>query len=272
MRAKIPNLTGRTFSRLTALRIADRRSADGRLMYECSCSCGALVVVVGKRLWSGDAKSCGCIHAEGLNRRHGYSHTPLHDCWIGMRKRCRNPKSNSYKNYGARGIRVCERWERFENFLQDMGPSFREGLALDRINNDGNYEPGNCRWATLSQNARNKRNTKIITIHGVRKPLASFAEEHGINRYTLLSRVTNEWSESDLLLPVNQAAPRMRRGERHHRAKLSMEDVRDCRRRHSDGVSCRALAKEFGVDPSTMHSAVRGKTWACATPSPESAG
>lgn len=122
--------------------------------FNCKCKCGAIKVIPLCNLLSGKSKSCILCG----NRTHGLSTHPLYATWAGMKNRCLNPKDPGYKNYGGRNIKICKRWENsFENFLADMGDKPNSSLSIDRINNDGNYEPGNCRWATGEQQASNKR-------------------------------------------------------------------------------------------------------------------
>lgn len=122
--------------------------------------------------------------------RHGMAYTPIYHTWVGMRQRCRDENTPAYKNYGGRGIRVCDRWLVFENFMEDMGLPQR-GYELDRINNDGDYEPGNCRWVPRAVNSRNKRTSSIVEFNGERKCLSDWAVQLGMSRAALRWRIVN---------------------------------------------------------------------------------
>lgn len=125
--------------------------------YRCRCHCGKEFTVSGDKLKRGHTKSCGCI-SDGL--KHGLVGTSEYGIWAAMKRRCMNKNSAAYKDYGGRGVVVCERWMHFQNFYADMGmrPSVKH--SIDRINNDGNYEPNNCRWTTMDVQARNRRKRK----------------------------------------------------------------------------------------------------------------
>jgi hypothetical protein len=160
------DLTGMKFGRWTVLALHPQRVRNGRAirtLWRCICDCGRARLVFATNLRRGLSTSCGCRIPETIiarSTKHSQArrlkHTRVYDCWVGMRQRCYNPNNNSYADYGGRGITVCERWHRFANFFADMGHPPR-GKSLDRINVNGNYEPGNCRWASVFEQARNKR-------------------------------------------------------------------------------------------------------------------
>lgn len=156
------DLAGRTFGRLTIVRVVGI-GKYGHTQWLCKCACGNKVIVSGSSINAGATKSCGCLQkemAKKANLIHGMHRTPTHDSWGNMKDRCNNPKNKRYKDWGGRGIKVCEMWNKFTNFLVDMGEK-PEGLTIDRIDNDGNYEPGNCRWATRKEQSRNGSRTKL---------------------------------------------------------------------------------------------------------------
>jgi len=168
MGTPVANMAGMKFGRLSALFRCP--GAGGRARWMCECDCGARLSVIGQNLRKGITKSCGCLARETASRNaiarntvHGHNtvatKSPEWNSWTAMHKRCRNPRHVSYAGYGGRGITVCARWQEFANFLADMGPR-PHGRTLDRIDVNGNYEPGNCRWATLSEQQRNRRDSR----------------------------------------------------------------------------------------------------------------
>lgn len=194
------DITNRRFQRLVALGPVDVRATYVRWL--CQCDCGTQIILSMQNLTSGSAKSCGCYKRERAreatslrNRTHGMSETTEYEIWCSMLKRCSDPSSKIFSYYGGRGITVCERWQKFENFFSDMGhrPSLEH--SIDRYpNNDGNYELGNVRWATRKEQGRNKRNNRIVKAFGREEPLVSFIGMEDRKRYfRVLHRLNSGW-------------------------------------------------------------------------------
>lgn len=183
------DISGQRFKRLLVLNQAGT-DKEGKAVWNCICDCGKPVVVMGRYLRRGLTTSCGCLGRENcLKSRttHGFTAGDFsrnrpreYQTWCGMTERCENPKSKAFKSYGGRGIKICERWRNsFENFFSDMGPC-PEKFSIDRINNDGNYEPKNCRWASVHQQTRNRRSTINVTLFGKTQCLTDWANELGV--------------------------------------------------------------------------------------------
>lgn len=156
------------------------RSADGHRLWLCACDCGTECTRQTNNLRSAGYKSCGCAQRE-LRSKHGMRNSPEYTSWQAMKARCRNPTDKDYPRYGGRGISICHEWvDSFEAFFADMGrrPS---GMTLERIDTNGNYEPGNCEWATPTEQARNRRRSVYVQWKGRRAHLADVAEELGIS-------------------------------------------------------------------------------------------
>ena len=179
-----PIAPGDRFGSLVA--VAQERNAAGKLRWRCACDCGKESSVRACDLNDGNSASCGCMIGGGHRGLivHGKTQTKAFMVWVNMRKRCYVESNAAYPHYGGRGIRVCERWHDFANFYADMGEP-AEGMTLDRIDTDGNYEPANCRWATRVEQTRNQRNT--LKWNGV--PLAEVAETTGFHYDTLYYRL-----------------------------------------------------------------------------------
>jgi hypothetical protein len=182
----IIDITGRVFSRLTVLSSAGQ-DKNHNSMWNCICTCGTQIVVQGNRLQRNHTRSCGCLLFDKNRDRlttHGATRndtsSPTYNTWVNMHQRCSNPNLPKWKNYGGRGITVCERWQDFAYFLADMGEK-PEGKTIERVDNDAGYYPGNCVWADNRTQSRNKQDTIFITINGERRPLVAVCEEYGVS-------------------------------------------------------------------------------------------
>lgn len=192
-------MIGETFGRLTVIAILDnalsKRGNPIRQPVLCRCSCGFEGAFDFRNVCLGKSKSCGCLSAEMAKARFSKTKkntdSPVYESWAGMKGRCLNPKDFYYHRYGGRGIKVCQRWMAFSLFEEDMLPSWFSGATLERVENNGDYEPGNCKWATMKEQANNRCTSKFVTFNGKTMTVANWAVELGIN-YGLLSGRLNK--------------------------------------------------------------------------------
>lgn len=203
MRPTIDLNKGDVFGRLTVLGMK-RRETTGHRYWECRCLCGKIVRASSWDLRSGSVQSCGCQKRDKSIERcttHGGCRTSEYSSWSNMISRCECKNSPYYKHYGGRGIVICKRWRKsFAAFLEDMGPKPSPKHELDRYpNNDGNYEPKNCRWATRKEQLRNMRITNMATVDGQTKSVAEWSEISGVNRKTITSRIQKGWTAKDAI-------------------------------------------------------------------------
>ena len=190
------DLTGQKFSRLTVLSFVGsvKQGKQKRIMWLCKCDCGNETIVQAGNLVSANVQSCGCLKKEMRGEKnsyfkHGYTKTPTYSVWLNMKNRCYNQSLKDYKNYGERGIKVCDSWkENFINFLADMGRK-PEKLMLERVDNSKGYSPDNCRWASRKEQNRNKRTNRRIEFKGEIKCLNDWAKEFKVNRVTLYRKL-----------------------------------------------------------------------------------
>ena len=202
---RIIDSTGLVYNRLTALYPVvslPENPKRRRVKWMCECECGNMTMVDSTALRTGTVRSCGCLKTEMWNKartKHGKHGTPEYSAWLGLRKRCNNPNGTKYQNYGGRGIVVCERWDSFENFLSDMGERPSAKHSVDRIDNDGNYCPENCRWATMKEQSRNKTTTRLIEFDGRSMCAVDWGDYLGIRHATITQRLHRGWSVEDTL-------------------------------------------------------------------------
>jgi hypothetical protein len=206
------NLTGLQFGRLTVLSYAGKAKNNSSL-WLCRCICGTIKSIKTQNLKNGKSQSCGCRHKDIVSARfkksnttHGLSKTPIYHIWRSMKNRCTNPAVPSYPDYGGRGIKICDRWlNSFENFYEDMGERPSNQHSIDRIDNNGDYEPSNCRWATRTEQNNNKRNIVRLTFNGKEQTLLEWSKELNISLTVLRDRVCRKWTVKQILsTPIGQ--------------------------------------------------------------------
>ncbi len=203
---KAPDLVGLKFGRLTVLK-RDTEYTKKDSKWICQCECGTIKSIMALSIKSGTTKSCGCGRKEWASHRattHGLTKSPEHRTWGSMIQRCENINHHAYMNYGGRGISICKRWrESFLNFLADMGARPSISHSIDRINNNGNYEPSNCRWATEQEQKSNRSDNRFITFRGETMTISDLAKKHGITYNILNKRISAGWDlEKALTHPV----------------------------------------------------------------------
>jgi len=189
-------LAGQRFGRLVAIEPGPNQR--GRVTWHCQCDCGGESWPHATSLISGNSKSCGCLGGENLLKavtKHGQTGSPEYRAWLGAKARCYRSTLPGYADWGGRGITVCDRWlNSYESFLADMGPRPSPAYSLDRIDNDLNYEPGNCRWATIADQTRNRRSNIWVTLDGKRLTAKDGARAIGVDEKTVYRRLKQGWS------------------------------------------------------------------------------
>jgi len=202
-------MIGKRFGRLVVVASSDARDSNGRIFYVCACDCGSKCTVRGTYLRDGRTKSCGCLARElssKRNKTHGLTKHPLYPTWGAMMRRCYDIKDRAYERYGGRGIGVCKRWHSAEKFVSDNAKKAAPGLSIDRIDNDGHYEPSNVRWVSCGTQSRNRRSNVLLTHKGQTQTLTEWAEALSIPPRTLWARIRRRgWSvDKALSTPVRK--------------------------------------------------------------------
>lgn len=208
MNARAIDMTGKTFGSLVAIACAGIGS-DGKYQWRFACECGKEFTACGSKVRRGEVITCPECSMERVRLshiKHGRARTPEHRAWSHIKSRCFNQKVPEYKHYGGRGITMCQRWiDSFENFLADMGSKPSKLHSIDRIDNNGNYEPSNCRWASFNEQANNKRSNRLVIINSKSKTMSEWATENGLNREIVHKRLRRGWSGESLIASPMQA-------------------------------------------------------------------
>jgi len=208
--SKFRDLKGQVFGRLLVLE-SDGRDKWKRVMWKCKCECGTIKTISSRHLIQGNTRSCGCLRSELVREQettHGLSekYARLINVWYAMVSRCHNPDDSNYKNYGGRGIEVCEEWRYdylpFHNWALQNGydiNAIRGECTIDRIDNDGNYEPSNCRWVSNTIQANNKSNNSYYTVNGITNTLAHWCREYNLPYSRVMGRLGLGWTIEEAL-------------------------------------------------------------------------
>lgn len=215
MGRKIRDLTGQKFGMLTAIkRVEDKVSSTGKhyVMWLCKCDCGNDKVVARSALVKNETRSCGCLKGES----HGMSNTRLNEIWMGMKRRCNDPQRKDYKNYGGRGIKVCDEWEKSFIAFRDwaLTNGYNDTLTIERMDVNGNYEPENCTWATREEQANNKRDNRFLTYNGKTQTVSQWSRELDISENTIRNRINQGLTDEEVLTITKGCGSK--RGKTYH--------------------------------------------------------
>lgn len=203
----MPRLLDLSGERIGRLRVIERHGTDkfGNALWKCECDCGNEVYVCSHSLKTEHTKSCGCLMREecgNRRRKHGKSKDRLYHVYFSIADRCNNPNNDAYKHYGSRGIKICDEWknsyEAFEKWAYKNG--YKQGLTIDRIDVNGDYEPSNCRWVTQAKQMRNTRKTRRLTYKGKTLPLVEWCEIYSLSFNTVSARYKRGWNNPQEIL------------------------------------------------------------------------
>lgn len=189
---KLINIKGQKFGKWTVLEKSSKSKK-----WVCRCECGNIKEVVGAQLRNGTSTNCGCV---GGHYKHGLKGTRIYNIWNAMKQRCNNPNTEGFKNYGGRGIKVCEEWEKDVKSFHDwaINNGYEDNLTLERNDINGNYEPFNCSWKTMKEQANNKRNNHLIEFEGQIKTISEWSEIKGISKELILERIKRDIKKEKL--------------------------------------------------------------------------
>lgn len=212
------DMRGKKYNRLTAVEYVGSSPNNGALWrFECDCG-NKNFITSGSAVRRGTTKSCGCLNQEKRKSRkkHGMIGTPIYNCWIHMHQRCQNPDCEEYVNYGGRGISICSEWYDFQNFYEWAKSSgYSSDLTIDRIDNNGNYEPDNCRWTTMEVQENNKRNNHFIKYQGESMTISQCAKKAGVSRNALNYRLMKGMTADEAVAEIKDKEANPEKYDRH---------------------------------------------------------
>ncbi|MCF8009592.1 MAG: hypothetical protein K9K32_07470 [Halanaerobiales bacterium] len=252
------DLKGKEFGRLKVIKQV--KSNNRHKKWLCQCKCGNKTIVQESNLISNHTKSCGCYNIERAietNTTHGMSDTRFYQCWRDMLDRTSRKKNYAYELYGGRGIEVCDRWKTFENFMEDMYESYKKhsnkygekDTTLDRKDNNGDYKPDNCRWATYKEQALNKRTNKKYLINGKKLTKKEIAEKYNLTYSAINHRIQRGWDKKDWIKPMREQ-------------KLNKEDVIKIRNLiHNSNFTHEEIAEKYNISVGYVSSIKSKRVW-----------
>lgn len=200
-------LVGKRYGHLVVISDSSKRATNGHRRVVCRCDCGNVKEISISHLKTGASRSCGCGVRKATIRRcttHGDTGTRLHNIWLGMRRRCYNKNEAAYPRYGGRGITICSEWNDYSCFKEwSLTHGYRDDLSIDRIDVNGNYSPSNCRWATIREQARNKRDNRVVEINGQKKLITEWLKESPVSASAVYDRLRKGWDIETALFTKN---------------------------------------------------------------------
>lgn len=202
---KLEDLSGKRFGSLTVIEFGGKYQPSGNVYWRCICDCGNITNTTGSSLRSGKSVSCGRCSASKRAAKRNYKHggfgTRLYEIWRQIHRRCYGTRTKSYKNYGGRGISVCSEWRDYETFKKwAISTGYKENLTIDRIDVNGDYEPSNCRWATVKQQANNRRSNHLVKYNGEMHTVSEWADILCIDQRKLWQMLNrNDWDMAEAI-------------------------------------------------------------------------